>query len=77
MAIQLTSEYIDNHMLKIHNYDSFGRALVEYLLNEAAKQTGTGAHNEIVLNEKIVISPVEALGCMKVVIGGVLVHVAV
>ncbi|MFF2287224.1 hypothetical protein [Peribacillus butanolivorans] len=37
--VHLTPDYIDSHALQVHNYESFGRSIIEGALAKA-KETG-------------------------------------
>ncbi|WP_281926557.1 hypothetical protein [Roseibium album] len=71
----LTKEYILAHSREIHDFDSFGRAIVEAVLTEAADRAA--GESEMKINGEFTITEVSAKGCVTVCAWGVCVHVNV
>lgn len=72
----LTKKYIDEHALKVHDYNSFGRALVEKVLLEASNklENEETSVDEVEFDVKVKIQPYEPENCTVIVILGIGVH---
>ncbi|MET3828631.1 hypothetical protein ABIC86_000091 [Paenibacillus sp. DS2363] len=72
----LTKKYITEHALKVHDYNSFGRALVEKVLLEAASkfEDEETSFEQMEFDVKVKIEPYKPESCTIVVILGIGVH---
>lgn len=61
---ELTRDYIREHMADIHTYESFSRALVEMVLSQSLEKEPND--NQIEMDAKIIIKPVESRGCINI-----------
>lgn len=62
---QLTPEYIDDHLHRIHTADSFGRGLC-YMILSAAKERADGRTPEISIDCTATVAPIESMGCIRI-----------
>ncbi len=75
MPNTLTKEYIEDHKLTIHNYESWGKALAEKILTEASSKAD-GTVEKIKLDVPITIEA-NTKGCISVCAWGVCIHIDV
>ncbi|MFJ5936530.1 hypothetical protein [Streptomyces sp. NPDC093071] len=55
----LDKAYIENHMSTVHNYQSFGRNVVESGLREALTRVEGTPKGKVELDAKVIVTPVE------------------
>ena len=68
----LTSEYVNNHRINIHSYDSFGRSVADLLLKSASEQLQTnsalGEKGVIKFSAEVAVAAFEPMGCTMVTV---------
>lgn len=71
----LNKKYLKDHTNSIHTFDSFGRALVEQLMNAGVKQLGDKETEVVNIDAKFTIEAFEPKACVRLCtnIGGVVV----
>ena len=74
MTIVLDRDYLRSHRREIHDYDSFGKAIVEAVLREAEKKTD-GSSDQMKIDVEFDVSSVSAKGCVTVCGLGICIHV--
>ncbi|MEZ5046565.1 MAG: hypothetical protein R2831_06200 [Chitinophagaceae bacterium] len=62
----LTKEYIDNHSHSIHNYESFGRLLVDLILKETSNQVPPEGLDKVAFNMDVEVTPFPGNDCIKI-----------
>ena len=66
----LSAQYLLDHSLEIHTYESFGRSIAELILQSAAKQLeenpGLGAENKIQFSADVSVAAVELKSCASI-----------
>ena len=70
---RLTREYVESHMLTIHDYETWGKALAEQVLRQVKEQAGDG-EAWITMELPVRVSATTE-GCISICICGVSVHV--
>jgi len=63
---KLTKKYIHEHRHSIHTYESFGRAVIEQLLNAAEQQAGDSGVEKASINVKYEIAAYEPMTCIQI-----------
>jgi hypothetical protein len=59
---KLTKRYIEDHLVGAHTRESWARAIAELVLKAAIAQLKDGSAEEVVIDAKFHITPVEADG---------------
>ncbi len=67
--MNLTSEYIENHMNVLHTPDSWARAVFEMILKKAAFQLQGESKDRVVVPMEVTISAIEPTQCVKICVG--------
>lgn len=62
----LNKKYLNDHTNRIHTFDSFGRAIVEQLMNAAVKQLGDKEAEVVNIDMKFTIEAFEPKTCVKI-----------
>ncbi|PGC57673.1 hypothetical protein COM24_05835 [Bacillus toyonensis] len=63
--IKLNKNYLENHKIGIHDYESFGRVLCEQVIDKAIKEIGNQEVESYEINLKVKVSVVTLLHCVK------------
>ena len=63
---QLTKKYIHEHKNAVHTYESFGRAIVEQILNAASEQAGDKGIEKANIEAKFTVEAYEPAACVQV-----------
>ncbi|WP_126223696.1 hypothetical protein [Burkholderia ambifaria] len=82
----MDAQYLKAHRQQVHNYDSFGRAVVERILQAAEEKLGTNSTDSpVVFQVEVSVSPIPAVRtdelqpqlhvCVDVTVLGATVHV--
>ncbi|WP_029352220.1 hypothetical protein [Bosea sp. 117] len=58
--VELTRQYIEDHLVDTHTEDSWTRAVVEMVLNAAISKLGDQAAEEVTIDARFRVRPVEA-----------------
>jgi len=63
---KVTKEYLHEHRHLVHTFESFGRAVIEQVLDSAEKQVSSGSVDQAKVNASFEISAYESRGCVQV-----------
>ncbi|PNK24691.1 hypothetical protein CBR59_24360 [Bacillus thuringiensis] len=66
---KLNKRYLEDHMVNIHDYESFGRIIIEQAINQAIQEIGNQDVDYHEINLKLFLSPVESRSCVRVCTG--------
>ena len=67
---KLTKEYVRDHMVDLHSYESFGRSLLEQIMHcaDTKLESMGGEADKIELDAKIVVEPYKPEGCTEITV---------
>ena len=63
---KLTKQYIAEHMRTVHTAESFGRAIVEQILNQASEKTGEDGEDAVTVNMNFEVKAFEPATCVQI-----------
>ncbi|MGI9652576.1 hypothetical protein [Chryseobacterium sp. RLHN22] len=61
----ISKKYIDDHKQNVHTVDSFGRSLIEQILNESIKKIGEEEKESLTIDAKFKIQAFEPATCIR------------
>lgn len=66
MTARMSKKYVEDHQVKVHTAESWGRSVAYHVLDDAARSMGKEEVEEVTVNGTFHVSPVEPEGCIRI-----------